>query len=340
MRASDRRSPRGADRRFQYVLADPKSQNRTCNRQVEKPGAMAGAGGRNFGRSYRARDNDWNNLRVASQRGRQTTSVVAAIHRDLLRADGPAGRTFRLLRRADAVGCAHDRDGAGVRRALRRGSIWNRGSMRRGGSGAGRVDAQGIGRGRSRSRRRGAAAMSSKLQRAHRERAAMKPRAVESVAGTTMKKVAGAMIVLGAIAFVSALLRGGAAIAWEAYLVNLLFFLGVAQGAVVASASFYLTQAKWGGSTPYRLGEAFAPFLWVGFFRRVLLEWIDRDGPHRGRAARSFGREQPVHESNRHARLWQDGLRFLGVLDISAVRAVHRYLVRRLAGRNFLYRST
>jgi hypothetical protein len=124
--------------------------------------------------------------------------------------------------------------------------------------------------------------MSTNLQWAHRERAATKPQAVESVAGTTMKAVAGAMIVLGAIAFVLALIRGGAAIAWEAYLVNLLFFLGVAQGAVVASASFYLTQAKWGGSTPYRLGEAFAPFLWVGFFlffglyfgRSLIFPWV------------------------------------------------------------------
>jgi hypothetical protein len=124
--------------------------------------------------------------------------------------------------------------------------------------------------------------MSTNLQRAHRERAAMKPRAVESVAGTTMQAVGGAMIVLGAIAFVFALIRGGAAIAWEAYLVNLLFFLGVAQGAVVASAAFYLTQAKWGGSTPYRLGEAFAPFLWVGFFlffglyfgRSLIFPWV------------------------------------------------------------------
>src|SRR5208283_4801829 len=158
---------------------------------------------------------------MASQRGRQTAAVVAAVHRDLLRVDGPAGRNFRLLRRADAVGCAHERDGAGVRRALRRGSIWDRGSMRRGG--------------RGRARRRGEAAMSTNLQRAHRERAAIKPRAVESVAGATMMTVAGAMIVLGAIAFALALTRGDAAVAWEAYLVNLLFFLGVAQGAVVAS---------------------------------------------------------------------------------------------------------
>src|SRR5271156_4440267 len=129
--------------------------------------------------------------------------------------------------------------------------------------------------------------MSTNLQTAHRERAAMKPRPVESVAGTTMQTVAGAMIVLGAIALVLALLRGGAAIAWQAYLVNLLFFLGVAQGAVVASASLYLTQAKWGGSTPYRLGEAFAPFLWVGFFlffglyfgRSLIFPWVTHPIP-------------------------------------------------------------
>ena len=124
--------------------------------------------------------------------------------------------------------------------------------------------------------------MSINLQAAHHERAASKPRPVESVAGATMKAAGVAMIVLGAIAFVLALMRGGAAIAWEAYLVNLLFFLGVAQGAVVASAAFYLTQAKWGGSTPYRLGEAFAPFLWVGFFlffglyfgRSLIFPWV------------------------------------------------------------------
>src|SRR5208283_2416717 len=106
---------------------------------------------------------------------------------------------------------------------------------------------------------------------------------------TTMKKVAGAMIVLGAIAFVLALSRGGAEIAWQAYLVNLLFFLGVAQGALVASAAFYLTQAKWGGSTPYRLGEAFAPFLWVGFFlffglyfgRSQIFPWVTHPIPQK-----------------------------------------------------------
>ena len=88
--------------------------------------------------------------------------------------------------------------------------------------------------------------MSSNPQQAHREHAATKPRPVESVVGNTMQKVAAAMIVLGAAEFVVALSRGASAIAWQAYLVNLLFFLGVAQGAVVASAAFYLTQAKVG----------------------------------------------------------------------------------------------
>jgi hypothetical protein len=131
--------------------------------------------------------------------------------------------------------------------------------------------------------------MSSNPQMAHRDRAATKPRPVESVVGNTMQKVATAMIVLGAAEFVVALSRGASAIAWQAYLVNLLFFLGVAQGAVVASAAFYLTQGKWGGSTPYRLGEAFAPFLWVGFFlffglyfgRSQIFPWVTHPIPQK-----------------------------------------------------------
>src|SRR6202521_627489 len=124
--------------------------------------------------------------------------------------------------------------------------------------------------------------MSTSLQEARLEREAMKPQPVDSVAGVAVRTLASAMIVVGAIASGLALMRGDAAIAWEAYLVNLLFFHGVAQDAVVASAAFYLTQAKWGGSTPYRLGEASAPFLWVGFFlffglyfgRSLIFPWV------------------------------------------------------------------
>ena len=105
-------------------------------------------------------------------------------------------------------------------------------------------------------------------------------------------------------------MRGGAAIAWQAYLVNLLFFLGVAQGALVASAAFYLTQAKWGGSTPYRLGEAFAPFLWVGFFlffglyfgRSLIFPVGDASDTAEGRMA-----EHSVSLCARRNRTWRDG---------------------------------
>jgi hypothetical protein len=124
--------------------------------------------------------------------------------------------------------------------------------------------------------------MSSNPQLVHREHAARKPQGVDAVVGTKTQAIAGAMIAPGIIGFVFAVTSGRAAIAWQAYLVNLLFFLGVAQGALVGSASFYLTQARWGGSTPYRLGEAFAPFLWVGFFlffglyfgRSLIFPWV------------------------------------------------------------------
>src|SRR5690242_575957 len=72
--------------------------------------------------------------------------------------------------------------------------------------------------------------------------------------------------------------------AWQALLVNLLFFLSVAQGGVMVSVSFYLTQARWGGPGAYRLAESFYWFLpvgfvlfWVLFFGRAQLwPWIAR----------------------------------------------------------------
>jgi hypothetical protein len=116
----------------------------------------------------------------------------------------------------------------------------------------------------------------------HSRHAPATPRPVDAVVGTGMTIVGAALLAIGVTTFAVALSRGEAAIAWQAYLVNLLFFLGIAQGGVVASASFYLTQAKWGGSTPYRMGEAFAPFLILGvllffglFFGRALIfPWV------------------------------------------------------------------
>jgi hypothetical protein len=83
-----------------------------------------------------------------------------------------------------------------------------------------------------------------------------------------------------AVVFVAAIAVGGAAFgvaaaavsplrAWEAFLVNLLFWTGLAQGGVVISAAFYLCEARWGGAALYRLAESLAGFLPFGF----LLFW-------------------------------------------------------------------
>ena len=53
---------------------------------------------------------------------------------------------------------------------------------------------------------------------------------------------------------------------------------------------------------------------------------------------RRLGEHNLFTNPDRHARLRQDGLRVLGVLDLSAVRAVYRHLVRRPSGRDFLHR--
>ncbi len=73
------------------------------------------------------------------------------------------------------------------------------------------------------------------------------------------------LVIVGVVAFFAGLREGAQSRVWQAYLVNLLFFLGIAQGGVVVSAAFYLTQARWAGAGHYRLAEAFFGFLPLGF---------------------------------------------------------------------------
>jgi len=97
-----------------------------------------------------------------------------------------------------------------------------------------------------------------------------------------LTNIAYALIALGLIAFAIAVTSGLAQRAWEAFLVNLLFFLGIAQGGVTASAAFYLTQGRWAGRAHYRLAEAFSGFLIPGFIlfwflflgRELIFPWI------------------------------------------------------------------
>lgn len=101
-------------------------------------------------------------------------------------------------------------------------------------------------------------------------------------ASRRIELVGGVLTLVGVAGFAAALAFGGALRAWEAFLVNLLFWLGVAQGGVVVSASFYITEARWGGSGLYRLAESFAGFLPVGWLlfwalfpaRAVVFPWV------------------------------------------------------------------
>jgi hypothetical protein len=77
------------------------------------------------------------------------------------------------------------------------------------------------------------------------------------------------LLVIGEIAFAFALRNGMAQRAWQVFLVNLIFWTGLACGAVMFSAVQTLTNANW--SRPLqRLAEAPVLFLPVAF----LLFWL------------------------------------------------------------------
>ncbi len=94
------------------------------------------------------------------------------------------------------------------------------------------------------------------------------------------------LALIGVAGFVVGVMTETEPHAWQAFLVNWLFFFGIAQGGVVISASFYLTQARWGGPGAYRLAESFYIFIpvalvlfWVLFFGRAeLWPWVTQAG--------------------------------------------------------------
>src|SRR5215471_12724649 len=104
----------------------------------------------------------------------------------------------------------------------------------------------------------------------------------QPVAGFAFKVLLGVLVLLGIVGFGLGLASGQADRAWQAYLVNLLVWLGIAQGGVGLSASFYLTQGRWAGTTQYRLAEAFAGFIPLGFIlfwglyfgRTLIFPWV------------------------------------------------------------------
>src|SRR5579859_1120581 len=76
-----------------------------------------------------------------------------------------------------------------------------------------------------------------------------------------LSSIATLLVVIGAVGVLGGLAAGQAQRVWLTSLVDLLFFMGIAQGGVVVSAGFYLTQGRWAGSTHFRLAESFWRFL-------------------------------------------------------------------------------
>ena len=126
---------------------------------------------------------------------------------------------------------------------------------------------------------------------ASQPQASAPPVAPEIIPGTTGVKVSMPLVavlvvltLIGVAGFIAGVITETEPHAWQAFLVNFLFFFSVAQGGLVISASFYLTQARWGGPGAYRLAESFYLFVpvafvlfWVLFFGRAeLWPWVTK----------------------------------------------------------------
>ena len=85
-----------------------------------------------------------------------------------------------------------------------------------------------------------------------------------------MRQVGLGLAAVGTAAFVYGLLIGDSIRAWQALLVNFLFFAGLAQAGVALSAMLQTTSARWGRSLK-RMSEATAAFLPVAFGLLLIL---------------------------------------------------------------------
>jgi hypothetical protein len=94
--------------------------------------------------------------------------------------------------------------------------------------------------------------------------------------------IAAALAIVGLAAFLMMLLGKDPRSAWQAYLVNLVFFMGIAQGGIVWAAIARTARGHKWGSNIVRYGEALSAFLPVAWvlmvvflvFGKVLYPWI------------------------------------------------------------------
>ena len=85
-----------------------------------------------------------------------------------------------------------------------------------------------------------------------------------------LMKVFYALAAAGALIFIAVALAGNPARAWQAYLLNFLFFSAIAQGAVLFSALMHTVKARWSGPLA-DVAESFAAFFPVSLALFVIL---------------------------------------------------------------------
>jgi Ni/Fe-hydrogenase subunit HybB-like protein len=99
-----------------------------------------------------------------------------------------------------------------------------------------------------------------------------------------LQKVLLAFVAIGIIGFAVGLIGSNSYLAWQALLVNTMFFGGIALGGLAFSVIFTITNAKWGRPIK-RLAEALSAFIPIGALLLCLLffgadhffEWMDHD---------------------------------------------------------------
>ena len=100
--------------------------------------------------------------------------------------------------------------------------------------------------------------------------------------GSGWRMLLWALVALGILTFVLGLVTGSPERTWEALLINVVFFGGMAQAGVMLSVIWQITDAKWG--RPFkRIAEGFGAFLPVAFVMFILIffggkylyEWVE-----------------------------------------------------------------
>ena len=99
-----------------------------------------------------------------------------------------------------------------------------------------------------------------------------------------LQKLLLGFVAIGIIGFLAGLIGNRSYLAWQALLVNTMFFGGIALGGLAFSLIFTITSAKWGRPIK-RLAEALSAFIPIGALLLCLLffgadhffEWMDHD---------------------------------------------------------------